>query len=301
MPPHQRYPGRLAPVVDHVRENPRGDLSVETLARVAHFSPYHFHRVFTAVMGETVGTFVRRVRLERATQLMRAAPDRPLGEVALDSGFGSQSDFSRTFKRHYGMAPSQWDRLRPLEFSPASDGPGEPPPYDLQRMIESDDGPEPSPRLAEIPAQRIAYVRIRRPFEEGALARGYRTLRGWLASQGLPEGHLLGLSWDDVEITPPDQIRYDFASSVPDGVEGRGEIVVRDLPELEVVAAHAEGDLSRVARVWDHLYRSWLPSSAYEPANLPPFEWYRRWPSRLDESSWDLDCCIALRAIRRVR
>lgn len=119
----QRYRDRLAPLTDYVREYPRSDLSVDALAKVVHFSPYHFHRVFTAVMGETVGTFVRRARLERATQLMRASPRRSLSATAIEAGFGSLSDFSRTFRRHYGMAPSKWDRRAPLnspEQNPAS-------------------------------------------------------------------------------------------------------------------------------------------------------------------------------------
>lgn len=48
--PDQRYRDRFGPVLDHVRENLRGDLSVEALAEVVHLSPYQFHRVFTAVM-----------------------------------------------------------------------------------------------------------------------------------------------------------------------------------------------------------------------------------------------------------
>jgi AraC family transcriptional regulator len=118
----QRYRDRLAPLTDYARENPRSDLGVDALAKIVHFSPYHFHRVFTAVMGETAGTFVRRVRLERATQLMRAAPRRSLSAVATEAGFGSLSDFSRTFRRHYGMAPIKWDRRAPLNATDRTPG-----------------------------------------------------------------------------------------------------------------------------------------------------------------------------------
>lgn len=292
-----RYRARLAPVVDYVRENLTRDLSVEHLARVAHFSPYHFHRVFTAVMGETVGTFVRRARLERAIALMRSVPDRSLGSVALQAGFTSLSDFSRSFRRHFGCAPSTWDRRTPLTFLGAEEG-DEASPYDLDSMVRGDDGPPVAVQLRETPTWRVAFVRIRRPFEEGALEAGYHRLRSWVEALGLPRKELLGFSWDDVEITPPDQIRYDFACTVPPGVEGGEGVVVRDVPPLVVATAHARGGLPRVARAWHHLYHDWLPASRFEPYHLPPFEWYRSWPETLDWDAWDLDCCIPLKALR---
>lgn len=313
--PLQRYIDRLAPLVDHVRENLRGDLSVEALAQVVHFSPYHFHRLFTAVMGETVGTFVRRVRLERAAQLMKAAPRRSLSAVAHEAGFGSLSDFSRAFRRQYGLAPSRWDRRSRLNCraSPASRDPADVasrdpadvpsrdpakvPPYDPRSGNVADERPLSAPQLRETPPLRLAYVRIRRPFEAGALARGYERLREWLHGRRLPEDRLLGLSWDDVDVTPLDQIRYDFAATVPAGARGGKGVGIRDLPGLLIVASPATGSLDRVARVWDHLYHDWLPRSRFEPYNLPPFEWYRAWPDAVDTEDWDLDCCIPLKPL----
>lgn len=294
---HRRYRDRLDPVLDHVRQNLREDLSVEALARVVHFSPYHFHRVFRSVMGETIGTFVRRARLERAVYLMKSAPDRSLTAVAAEAGFSSLSDFSRSFRRYYGTAPSKWDRRTRLEFADAAVD--APPSHDLEGMIAEGEGEGEAieVELKETPASRLAYVRIRRPFETGALERGYSRLRSWLEERALERGALLGLSWDDIEITPPDQIRYDFACTVPAGVRGGDGVGIRDLPALVIAAAHAEGDLSRVARVWDHLYHHWLPDARFEPYNLPAFEWYRHWPERLDEDRWNLDCCIPLKVL----
>ena len=104
------YARRVHRVMDHVRENLRGELSLEALAKVAHFSPYHFHRVFKSVTGETLTRFVQRSRLERAAYLMKSSPSRELGSIAHQVGFSAQSDFSRVFRKHYGVAPSDWDR-----------------------------------------------------------------------------------------------------------------------------------------------------------------------------------------------
>ncbi len=250
-------------------------------------------------MGETVGIFVRRVRLERAAQLMKVSPDKEIGRIASEAGFNSASDFARAFRRHYDMAPREWTRDGPLIFR-AGDDPDDRKPYDLTDLIAADDGPPVRPVVETVPARLLAFHRIRMPFLEGRLEAGYGRFREWLGKRGLPEpaGDLWGMSWDDMEITPPEQIRYDFACPVPELTEGGDGVLVRPIPELRIVAAPALGDLSRVARVWDHLYHTWLPASRYEPALLPSFERYHHWPDTLDWSSWALDCCIPLVTLR---
>lgn len=296
--PHRRYLDRFAPLADHVRRNLRGDLSVEALARTVHFSPFHFHRLFTAVMGETVGTFVRRARLERAVQLMRTRPDRSLSRVARTVGFGSLSAFSRAFRRAYGLAPSRWDRRsrltsRARETHPAAPA-GVP---DLSELIAAGDGPAAEVRLRDLPPLTLAYVRVRRPWEPGALEGAYAKLREWLDRQDLERRELLGISWDDVEVTPPEHIRYDFAASVPPGTQGGGLVAVREWPASLVAASRARGTLARVARVWDDLYKEWLPRSRFEPRDLPPFERYHGWPEAVDGEWWDLDCCVPVKRV----
>jgi AraC family transcriptional regulator len=60
------YAERLQRVVDYLAEHLDATLDLDTLARVACFSPYHFHRIYRALVGETVSDTVRRLRLRRA-------------------------------------------------------------------------------------------------------------------------------------------------------------------------------------------------------------------------------------------
>jgi AraC family transcriptional regulator len=63
------YPQRLQRVVDYVALHLDQNLDLDTLARVAHFSPYHFHRLYRGVLGETVNDTVRRLRLPPSTAI----------------------------------------------------------------------------------------------------------------------------------------------------------------------------------------------------------------------------------------
>src|SRR5262245_20670491 len=91
-------------------------LDLASLASMAHFSPYHFHRVFAAWAGETLGDYLRRRRVEQAASRLAAQPKLSVLQVALSVGFGSGEAFARAFKARFGCSPSAW-RSRPFPNS----------------------------------------------------------------------------------------------------------------------------------------------------------------------------------------
>ena len=93
------YVNRINRAIDHVIRNLAESLKLEDVARVACFSPFHFHRIFRSLVGETLAQFVKRVRLERALYLLSHREGSTLTEIALACGFSSSSDFSRSFRR----------------------------------------------------------------------------------------------------------------------------------------------------------------------------------------------------------
>src|SRR5947209_5862467 len=100
MPRNQHYQDRVNRVLDHISEHLDGDLSLSRLSGIGCFSPFHFHRVFQGVTGETLNSHVRRVRLERAASLMKASPQKRITDIALETGFAGTAEFSRAFKNH---------------------------------------------------------------------------------------------------------------------------------------------------------------------------------------------------------
>jgi AraC-like DNA-binding protein len=86
-------------------------LPLKNIARLAHLSPFHFHRSFCAVFGETPHAYRTRRRLERASRLLKET-DSPVTEVCLDTGFESVGSFSTLFRRRYGVSPTEFRRKR---------------------------------------------------------------------------------------------------------------------------------------------------------------------------------------------
>lgn len=85
-------------------------LNRQVLARKAGFSVPHLQRIFVATEGESIASYVRRVRLKRAAQKLRmGAVD--ITEVALAAGYHTHAAFGKAFKQQYGFSPSEFRAL----------------------------------------------------------------------------------------------------------------------------------------------------------------------------------------------
>src|SRR5580693_8755819 len=102
------YQRRMHRVLEHIDRHLEEPLDLGTLAEVAHFSPFHFHRLFSAWMGERLGDYLRRRRIEVAAMRLVAQPRLPVLHIALAVGFGSAEAFARAFKVRFGCSPSAW-------------------------------------------------------------------------------------------------------------------------------------------------------------------------------------------------
>ena len=103
-------PECIEDVMRYIREHINEPLNRESLAAVAGFSVPHFHRVFSAHVGESAASYVRRLRLERAGRKLRmGAVD--ITEVALAAGYDTHAAFSKAFKQQFGLSPSQFRQI----------------------------------------------------------------------------------------------------------------------------------------------------------------------------------------------
>src|SRR6202040_2200757 len=103
------YIERVNLAIDHVVNRLHEPLRLRDLSRAARLSPFHFHRVFQALVGETPAEFVKRLRLDKALGLMARGRPPSLTSIALRCAFSSSADFSRCFKQRFGVPPSAFD------------------------------------------------------------------------------------------------------------------------------------------------------------------------------------------------
>lgn len=67
----QEYLLRINKVTDYIHNNIDQPLPLQKMAGIACFSPFHFHRVFTILTGETPTDYIKRTRIEKAAQLLK--------------------------------------------------------------------------------------------------------------------------------------------------------------------------------------------------------------------------------------
>jgi AraC family transcriptional regulator len=195
--------------------------------------------------------------------------------VALACGFASSSDFSRSFRAHYGVPPSEFDvegfRLSRREAIQESVAPPEER-HRLARLPAGDNRDGFAVTLRKLPPRRVAYIRVHRPYEDDHVSQAVTRLLAWAEARGLADGQWLGYQWDDPEIVVLEKCRYDVGLEVPGTTRAAGEVGITEFPPFQVAEVEIAGSVELELRALDWLFRTWLPGSGYAPAHQPMFE-----------------------------
>jgi AraC family transcriptional regulator len=219
------YQARLRPVIRALERDP--DLSIEALADRACLSLYHFHRVFTAVAGETPGEMCRRLRMQRAAWQL-CYTDASVTTIALGAGFASSQAFAKAFRRHYGCTPGAFRRDKSKNGHLLSkDG------HASNRLLpyaeDHSSARSNTMKTIEMDARTLAYIRVTGPYGEGYDPVCGR-LHQWASARGLAQGEWIFIYHDNPEVTPPAQCRTDIGVTVPAGTVGAGEVEIQLIP-----------------------------------------------------------------------
>jgi len=285
--------------LDEVERRLGGRVRLADAARAAGLSPFHFHRVFQAIMGQTPADWVGRRRMDRAITIMADEPGAPMARVAARCGFASASDFSRAFKRHMGVPPSRFD-IEGWRSAHASRLAGE------TGMLRDAPGlrparlpPRTNPdgfrvRMRDLPARTVAYIRVRDPYRPEAVPRAAQRLVEWATRRRLEGGQWLGYQWERPDITPLPRCVYHVAV-VADGFSPIGDVGRYRFPPMTVAQIDLSGPIDLELRALFWLYGVWLPRSGYVPDDQPAFEAWQGLPFAHGLARFDLSIQLPIR------
>jgi AraC family transcriptional regulator len=259
-------------------------LDLERLARGAALSPFHFHRIFRGMLGETPLELHRRLRLERAALCLREQAT-PVITVALDAGYDTHEAFTRAFRAHYSCSPSEFrsdgqDRagcVRPPQIEIAAHSGVH---FEAQRsgvpvVHFSQQGDQSmNIEIKQMPALRVATVRHVGPYNR--ISEAFGRLGDIAGRAGLIHGKptMLAVYHDDAEATPEPELRSDAAIVVADSVnipEGMGE---QRLPAGRYACALHVGPYEQLGDAWGRLMGHWLPQSGERCQDGDSYEIY---------------------------
>ncbi len=303
----QDYIGRINRVIDAINARLAEKLSLEDLAAVACFSPYHFHRVFRGIVGESLYNFILRLRIEKAANLLLQSPDLPVTDIAFDCGFSSSSHFASSFKARYGVSASEFRALGPGELSkilkPESKimevfdcsspyGVGQTAVTHSERRFM-----EMKVEVKEMPGLHVAYARHIGKYEE--CGKAWETVCSWAGRRGLMGRgtQMIGICHDNPDVTPEDKCRYDACVTVPAGTKVEGEIGQADIPSGRYAVLRYEGSIDAIGSAYDWFFAQWLPESGFQVDDRPCYDIYLKDPDDTPERKTIADICMPVKAL----
>jgi AraC family transcriptional regulator len=311
------YRSRLNRTIDYIHNHYDEDLNLTKLAEVACFSKFHFHRIFRAMVGETLNDFVQRIRLEKSVQKLTTDLNKSITEIALDCGFSSSQNFAKIFKSHYGMTPStsrreyNWDdwiiKMRNLKGKNKDNlQPVDAYVYDYyhdKRQLPIDKILDKrcvlQVKIENLPDLHVAYIRSMGPYNYKTIEPVFRQLSQWAYPRGLNENNsmVLGVVRSNTVITPEDKLIYDACITVPESIKADRWVDIQVLPGGKFAIHHCEIEENRDEEAWLSLVLNWLASSDYQPDDRPLYQIYYNDPDTHPLKHQILDLCLPIKPL----
>jgi AraC family transcriptional regulator len=301
------YRRRICRAMNLISANLDRDLSLQEIAAESAFSPFHFHRIFKAVVGETVGAFTRRLRLESAASRLQSPVEVDITTIALDCGFATSQSFAKAFRQHFGCSPSEYRRNHDKSGDSKNghiNSNGETAlslqavynPDSLDRMDEPNARSQNmNAEIKQMPEFNVAYVRKLGPYGKETCEAAFAELMAWAGPRGyIGQGPMLGLYWDNPEVTDHARCRVDACVVVPEGVVPDSPVDLQTVPGGPHAVCHFEIKADSFQQAWEDSF-AWLVSQGHECADKPTYELYHADPEHHPEGKWVFDICIPLK------
>ncbi|WP_345766838.1 helix-turn-helix domain-containing protein [Chryseobacterium endophyticum] len=296
----EEYKKRIIKVISYIDDHLDTDLSLQKIAEVGAYSPFHFHRIFRLMTGETVQQYISRKRIERSALYLALRKQLSLKDIYLQFGFSSHSAFSKAFKSHYEKSPSEFRKSAPENFHQI-------------RLQESKNGQTdavfttylcnienllnwttmnltvkvihlPEMHLAAVMSLGIAHVES-----------SYNVLIDWAKGKNLFPGEnvkMISVYHDSFKVTPPDKVRIHACMLLDKKLEKQeGEIFAETIEAGKFIVANGEITLDDFEKSWVSLFL-WMKENDYSVRKAFPFEIYHTNFKEHPEGKMIVDFCI---------
>ncbi len=294
------YKSRINRVFHFIDENLESDLSLSTVSEIAFFSPFHFHRVFKFITGETLNEYVTRQRIEKsALDLLHSSIK--TSQIAHKYGFNDNSSYSRAFKRYFGVSPSQFKKQNPnrhIKIRQLQSKNGqEYPDYEkyiciitkLKNWLQMNAKIEVK-KTPELHLAGVTHVGVK------GIENAFGKLTRWAIPKGLFEnpGAKMGrVFFDSFKVTAPDKVRMGIFLLIKEPLKTEGEIDTFTINKGKCIVGRFEITTDEFEKAWTSLF-IWMNKNGYKKSNENPYEIYQNDYREHPENKFIVDLYIPI-------
>ncbi len=253
------YEKRVARVRDYIHAHLDEDIDLNLLAEVAHMSPYHWHRIYRSVCGETIAWTVKRLRMTKAVDLV-SRTSLPIEEIAVRTGYPNAQSFSRVFKSTFGMPPGKYRE----EGS--------------HKQFDTNNQEDPF-TMHPVNIQKLETTRAISLEHKGNynnISHAFETLFGKLAANDLltPDMQMCGVFYSDPDTVAEEDLRSRACATVESDLDLGAPYEHIDIAGGKYAVLEYTGPYADMFAAYRWFYGTWLPESGFEAANQPCHEVY---------------------------
>jgi len=258
--------------IDYINGHLNESINLKKIAEIANISEFHFHRIFKAYIGESIGAFITRLRLENAAQKMQIT-NFTLTEIAERTGYQSQYTLSKTFKKHFGLTPSAFKNIQTC--------------FSSQFLMSEYEPVELQPNIINIEGKKLVYIRIIAKYgSEFDYRTAWEKLWQFAKQKSLvsESSEFIGLSFDDPSITKHDQCRFYACISSDKPIKPDGEFGVQTIEKGKFAVFTHKGAYSGLNKLYQFIYYKWFNNTSEILRNDMSFEKYLNNPDKVKEA-----------------
>lgn len=260
----QEHQKKINMVIDYISNHLDEKLDLDKLSSISAISPYHFHRIMKAYVGEPIGSYIIRCRVETSSHLLRYSSHQ-IDEIAYKMGYDSPTSFTKAFKKHIGVSPSEFRNTKEI--------------YAMKTDITNSVLPKSyslKPKIVDRETKKAIYVRLIGDYRSNNYNQAWEKI--W---KFIKEKHLfgfnqecLGVSYNDPNITESDKCQYDCCVTIGKDIKPEGEIGVKDIEGGRYAVFKFKGRPDYIEAIYNVIFKTWLPQNNCELRNAPSFEKY---------------------------
>ncbi len=291
----KEYLKRINSVLDFIEKNLDSSLSLEQLSKKANYSPFHFHRVFSTIVGERLNAYINRKRLERIASILLVKQDIRLKELAFSYGFNNDNSFSRAFRKRYGVSPTTFkskgkDILSKIGIES----------FSLEKYICSMDKIEQWIKVngqvivRELPEIKLAIISHIGNFN--MMSSMFEKLMHWGSEHNVIPAHnfkAITIYHDNPNVTHLSKLRFSAGITINKDIQADGEIRPLVLEKGVYAIGKFEINPSEIAEAWKNM-NVWVLENELEFRDGTYFEMYHNDYGTPPEEKCIMDICIPI-------